>query len=125
MMARESAALEKIIREGKAGFLRDGKAITGSLLLTNQRLLFVSRPYATQKGETLVNLWDMRTVLPCWSKFLGLIPLLPNSLHVCTDSGEDYGFTLIDRSGWTNAISRQAEMARASGFPRKRIVISR
>jgi hypothetical protein len=50
----------------------------------------------------------MQSSQPCWTKFLGIVPLLPNSLAVFTKQGTEYRFVLFGRRAWAAAIEAAA-----------------
>jgi hypothetical protein len=104
---------ETLIRQGGANLQRRWEAVGGRLLLTNARLVFSSHAFNVQKGSVEIPLAAIRDVAPCWTKFLGFLPLAPNSLCVSTDQGE-HRFVVHGRSQWAEAIgSAQAGLARS------------
>ncbi|MEG3192315.1 GRAM domain-containing protein [Lysobacter sp. D1-1-M9] len=108
---------EKLVREGRANLQRGMEAVGGKLFLTDQRLFFQSHAYNVQAGPTQIALSDVRGAQLCWTKFLGLIPLFPNSLAVQTASGSEYRFVLSSREQWAAAIGAQAQLAGATIRP--------
>ena len=76
----------------------------GKLYLTNQRLVFEAHEINIQGGNTEIELSDIQSSKKCWTKFLGFIPLMPNSLAVYTKAGEEYRFVLFGRGTWEAAI---------------------
>jgi hypothetical protein len=98
---------ERIIREGAANLQRGLETVGGWLYLTNQRLFFQSHRFNVQAGSTDIPLNIVGTVRPCWTKFLGFLPVFPNSLAVSA-SDKEYSFVLRGRQQWANAISAQA-----------------
>ena len=104
---------EKLLREGAANLLRGVETVGGKLFLTDQRLFFQSHSFNVQTGPTDIPLAEVRGTRLCWTKFLGVIPLFPNSLAVATTSGTEYRFVLFGRKGWATAIGAQAPVAGA------------
>jgi len=102
---------EKLIRDGAANLQRGAETVGGKLFLTDQRLLFQSHSFNMQTGATEISLSQIRGIRPCWTKFLGLIPIAPNSLAVVTTSDIEYRFVLFGRKDWAAAISDQAKIA--------------
>ena len=51
---------------------------------------------------------NLETML-CWTKFLNLIPLAPNSIAICTSEGKQYRFVLFGRKDWKLAIDALSE----------------
>ena len=103
---------ETLIQDGGANLQRRWEAVGGRLFLTSDRLVFTSHAFNVQTGPVEIPLADIRGVVPCWTKFLGLLPLVPNSLCISTDQGE-HRFVLHGRSKWAAAIAlAQAGAAR-------------
>ncbi|EQD55503.1 hypothetical protein B1B_09196, partial [mine drainage metagenome] len=88
---------EKLQREGVANLQRGVEIVGGKLFLTNQRLFFQSHSFNIQTGATDIPLPQILGTRLCWSKFLGVLPLLPNSLAVDTVGGVEYRFVLFGR----------------------------
>lgn len=103
-MKIELAPGEKLLREGAANLQRGIETVGGRLFLTNRRLAFSSHALNVQTGPTDIPLSAIRSTSPCWTRFLGLIPLAPNSLAVRTDNSE-HRFVLFGRSQWAQAIN--------------------
>ncbi len=100
---------EVLLKHGPANLQRDIETVGGNLYLTNQRLIFESHAFNVQCGTTLMPLSDIVSITKCWTKFLNLIPLLPNSLAVITTSGQEYRFVLFGRTAWASAIANARE----------------
>lgn len=98
---------EQLVRQGAANLQKNIETVGGKLLLTNQRLVFKAHAINFQGGTTDVPLSDIQSVQPCWTKFLGLVPLFPNSLAVTTKKGVEYRFVLFGRQAWADAIDQQ------------------
>ena len=101
---------ERLIRDGGANLMRGMEAVGGRLFLTDRRLHFASHAFNIARGATDLPLADIAATAPCWTKFLGVIPLLPNSLAVRTRDGAEYRFVVYGRRAWQAAIeaARQA-----------------
>jgi len=104
---------EKLVREGGANLERGMEAVGGRLFLTDQRIFFQSHSFNVQTGSTDIPLAEVKTTQLCWTKFLGAIPLFPNSLAIQTTSGVEYRFVLHRRKEWAAAIHAQALLAGA------------
>lgn len=76
----------------------------GRLYLTDRRLSFHSHAFNVQTGVTDIPLSQVRGTHPCWTKFLGMIPLFPTSLAVSTADGGQYHFVVHDRDAWAAVI---------------------
>ena len=95
---------EAVVREGAANLQRGIETVGGKLRLTNQRLVFETHAFNVQRGTTEIELSDIASSQPCWTRFLGLIPLAPNSLAVLTKDGKEYRFVLFKRDSWRRDI---------------------
>lgn len=102
---------EKLVREGGANLQRGMETVGGMLYLTDQRLFFQTHAFNVQTGSTQIELSDLTGTRLCWTKFLGVVPLFPNSLEVRTAGGTDYRFVLFGRRQWAAAIGTQARIA--------------
>lgn len=100
---------EVLLKQGPANLQRDIETVGGRLYLTYTRLIFESHGFNVQCGVTLLPLSDIVSITKCWTKFLNLIPLLPNSLAVVTTSGQDFRFVLFGRTAWASAIANAKE----------------
>lgn len=105
-MKTEMRQGERIIKEGAANLQKGVETVGGKLYLTNQRLVFEAHKVNVQGGVTEVALPDIQSLQKRWTKFLGIIPLFPNSLAACV-KGEEYRFVLSGRSSWASAIEAQ------------------
>ncbi|MBY0459734.1 MAG: hypothetical protein K2V38_20640 [Gemmataceae bacterium] len=95
---------EDVIRESAANLQRGIEAVGGWLYLTTRRLVFEAHAFNVQSGATVIPLEDVQDIYKCWTKFLGLIPVFPNSLAVETTRGKTFKFVLFDRDRWARAI---------------------
>lgn len=95
---------EHIIKQGSGNLQRGVETVGGKLYLTNQRLVFEAHKINVQGGNTEINLSDIQSSEKCWTKLLGLIPIMPNSLAVSTKSGTECRFVLFRRGAWAAAI---------------------
>lgn len=98
---------EQVVKEGAANLQKNIETVGGKLCLTNQRLVFETHRINVQGGITEVDLSNVQSSRPCWTKFLGLLPLFPNSLAVFTKQGKEYRFVLFGRHAWAAAIEAQ------------------
>lgn len=101
---------ETITREGAANLQRNIETVGGHLYLTSERLVFEAHRFNLQRGTTVVELGDVLSLVPTWTKFLGVFPVFPNSLSVHTRQGQEHRLVLFGRSVWAHAIG----MARAT-----------
>ncbi len=105
------AANETLVKEGMANLFKGVEAVGGKLYLTDQRLVFESHAFNVQTGATAIPLETISRVEKTWTKLLGLIPLIPNSIVVSNDAGEDFKFVLNGkRDAWITAIFAQKQL---------------
>ena len=100
-------ANEKIIKSGPANFQKGIEQVGGKLYLTNDRIIFESHKLNFQSGTTQIKLEDISSVKKSWTKFLGFIPLTPNSIKISTKEAEKFRFVLYGRSKWISAINKE------------------
>jgi hypothetical protein len=95
---------EKILKDGRANLQSSVDTVGGKLFLTDQRLIFESHKFNVQTGATEISLSNVMGVKPCWTKFLGIIPLAPNSMAVMTKDGKSRQFVVSRRDSWIEEI---------------------
>jgi len=108
-MKTEQNQNEKIVKKGGANLQKGVETVGGFLYLTNQRLIFEAHAINIQGGNTLIDLSDVASTEKCWTKFLNVIPIMPNSLAVYTKSGEEYRFVLFGRGAWQLKINESLQ----------------
>lgn len=97
---------EEAVRDGAANLQRGWETVGGRLYLTTHRLVFEAHALNLQTGATVLSLADVESTALAWTKFLGLVPLFPNSL-VVRAAGVDHAFVLFDRRGWQRDIEQR------------------
>ncbi len=105
---------ESTIRNSAANLQKGLETVGGKLWLTDQRLIFEAHKFNVQGGNTEIDFADIQGVRPCWTRFLGIIPLVPNSLAVSATDGREYRFVLMGRGAWANAIDEARKSRSAS-----------
>ncbi|MDN5820621.1 MAG: GRAM domain-containing protein, partial [Brachybacterium sp.] len=87
MSARDRAALpfplapgEALVRSGVANMQRGAETAGGKLYLTTERLVFTAHSLNLRSGPSEVPLTEVAEVDAVWTKLLGVLPLLPNSV---------------------------------------------
>jgi hypothetical protein len=95
------------VKDGAANLQRGIETVGGRLHLTSHRLIFESHAFNVQTGATIIPLTSITGTRKCWTRFLNLIPLFPNSLAVTTGEGREYRFVTFGRQGWMDAIEGQ------------------
>jgi hypothetical protein len=98
---------ETSLKDGAANLQRGIETVGGWLYLTNRRLVFESHAFNIQTGATIIPLASITGVRKCWTKFLNLIPIFPNSVAVSTKEGKEYRFVTFGRQAWIEAIEDQ------------------
>lgn len=105
---------EALIKDGAANLQKNIETVSGKLYLTNQRLVFESHKFNVQSGVTEIELTNIQSSEKCWTKFLGFLPLFPNSLAVYTKQGKEWRFVIFGRGAWAAAIEAQKGDVNAS-----------
>jgi hypothetical protein len=95
-----------------ANLQRGIETVGGRLWLTTERLVFESHGFNVQTGTTVIDREEISSAEPCWTRFLGLIPLAPNSLAVTLRDGTTHRFVLWGRREWAAAILERAAASR-------------
>lgn len=103
-MKTEQKENEQAIKSGLANLQKNIETVGGKLYLTNQRLVFEAHKINVQGGSTEIELSSIQSSKKCWTKFLGFIPLMPNSLAIHAKDGKEYRFVLSKRGAWAAAI---------------------
>jgi hypothetical protein len=104
---------EKIIKQGAANLQKNVETVGGKLYLTNKRLVFEAHKINVQGAPSEVEIAGIQSSEPSWTKFLGFLPLFPNSLSVYTKQGQEYRYALFGRSAWAAAIAATIQGANA------------
>ena len=104
---------EKLVKDGAANLQKGIETVGVKLYLTNQRLVFESHNFNVQSGVTKLDLSNIQSSEKCWTKFLGFLPLFPNSLAVYTKQGQEYRFVLFGRDAWAATIKSTKSGANA------------
>lgn len=112
-MKSELRSGERIIKEGAANLQKNIETVGGRLYLTNQRVVFESHKFNVQSGVTEIEIPSIQSSEPAWTKFLGFLPIFPNSLSVYTKQGKEYRFVLFGRGAWAAAITATSQGANA------------
>lgn len=102
---------ERVIKEGAANLQKNIETVGGRLYLTNQRVIFESHQFNVQDGTAEVDITNIQSAEPSWTKFLGFLPIFPNSLSIYTKQGKEYRFVLFGRGAWAAAISATNQVA--------------
>jgi hypothetical protein len=86
-------ANEVVIKAGDSSFLDDCEKICGKLILTNQRIYFITYNGHAEKYDQEILPSDIREVI-----FFNIKRFLPNGLNVVLKSGEERKFSLKKRN---------------------------
>ncbi|HJB11566.1 MAG TPA: hypothetical protein H9786_13755 [Candidatus Brachybacterium merdavium] len=95
---------EQVLHQGRANMQRGLETVGGQLVLTEQRLLFLPHALNLQSHVSEIPLDRVSGVRKAWTKFLGAIPLAPNSLEIAAADGHSYSFVVTGRARWITAI---------------------
>jgi hypothetical protein len=102
---------EEIIKNGAANMQKNIETVGGKLYLTNERLVFEAHKINIQSGSSEIEISNIQSTEPSWTKFLGLLPIFPNSLSVYTKQGKESRYVLFGRSAWAAAITASIQGA--------------
>jgi hypothetical protein len=95
---------EEVIRDAAANLQRGIETVGGWLYLTTERLIFEAHAFNIQSGASVIPLRVVGKMWKSWTKFLGLIPVFPNTLAVATAKGKTFRFVIGSRDAWISAI---------------------
>lgn len=104
-MKTELNPTESLKAEARANLQRGPEAVGGHLYLTDLRLIFEPHAVNLQRPAVIIELSDIASVEPAWTKLLNLIPVLPNALKVSSTTGEEHRFLVSDRRQWVTDIT--------------------
>ncbi|HEY7906413.1 MAG TPA: hypothetical protein VIC53_05775 [Wenzhouxiangella sp.] len=99
---------DETIKKGRANLQRGIETVGGSLSLTNDQLVFTPHDTNFQRDPVAIGVNEIQSVAKGWTKFLGFIPLFPNTLSVQTGA-ETHRFVVSDRDGWAAAIQSRTQ----------------
>lgn len=100
---------EQLLRHGRANMQRGAETAGGKLFLTTERLVFVAHSFNVRSGSSEVPLALIGEVATSWTKLLGKLPLLPNSIAVTLRDGTVHSFVVPGRDAWIDAIDHARE----------------
>jgi hypothetical protein len=95
---------ESVLKEGRANLQRGAETAGGRLFLTNRRLIFESHIFNVQRGGDQIQLSQISEMRPAWTKFFGVLPLMPSTLSVRTSGGAEHNLVCRSRGSWMEAI---------------------
>lgn len=104
---------EHVIKQGAANLQRGLETVGGKLYLTNERLIFEAHKINFQSNATEIGLEDIDSLAKSWTKFLGKLPIMPNSISVYTKENKEYRFVLFGRKAWIVAMSKNINNIKA------------
>jgi GRAM domain len=95
---------EALIKQGPANLHRKIETVGGKLYLTNLRLIFEAHQFNIQTERSEIALSDVASITKSWTKFLGFLPIFPNSISLLTQQGQEFRFVLFGRDTWITEI---------------------
>lgn len=104
---------ETLVRSGGANMQRGAETAGGKLFLTTERLVFIAHSFNVRRGPSEVQLAVIAEVGTAWTKLLGVLPLMPNSIAVTLRDGTVHSYVVTGRGAWITAITQ----ARGEGAP--------
>ena len=105
-MGFQAVAGEAVIKEGAANYEKGWETVGGTLQLTTHRLFFESHKLNIHTGAIGIDLREVVSVRKCFSKFFGLIPMIPGAVGVKVKGGREHRFvvSLTHSGSWLRAI---------------------
>ncbi|WP_193106469.1 GRAM domain-containing protein [Brachybacterium sp. FME24] len=106
---------ERPLKAGSANMQRGAETVGGTLYLTSLRL--VHAPHALNLQSTMfqIPVGAITEVTPAWTKLLGKLPVIPNSIEATVGDGTVHSFVVTGRRAWIAAIDRARGGAVAVG----------
>ena len=95
---------EIVTKHGRANSQWGSENVGGHLYLTNKRLIFESHLFNVRTGTLTTDLSGVLNITKCWRKFLGRVPIFPNSIDVEMKDGAHVQFVVYNRNKWITAI---------------------
>ena len=120
-MKTELDTNEALIKKSAANLQKGIETVGGYLYLTNQRLIFEAHAINFQGGTTIIHLSNIVSIEKIWTKFLNLVPIMPNSLAVNaklytgSQHVEAFKFVLFGRSAWEIIINESIQTSTKTG----------
>lgn len=97
---------EAVVREARANMRRGAEHVGGWLFLTNRRLIFESRAFNLQRGNTEIPIRGISEMRKAWTRFLGAMPIAPTTMVVIDHEGAEHEFVVRGRPEWIQEIER-------------------
>lgn len=100
----ETAANERILKEGGANHLKGIEAVGGKLVLTDKRLIFTSHTFNWQNHQEHIDLDQIQSVQS--TRTLGV---LPNGLTIQLPDNKRHKFIVDEPGDWVEKIMTQKQ----------------
>ncbi len=94
-----------MLKEGSANLQKNIETVGGKLSLDKEKLIFKAHKFNVQGGVTEIELPNITSIEKCFTKFLGFIPIFPNSIAVSTNT-DTYRFVVSSREQWIQCINQ-------------------
>ena len=101
---------EKVIKKDKANMQKGKETVGGQLILTQNRMIFEPHKLNIQKHTLIINLSEIKGISKCWTKFLNVIPVYPNSICVELTNNNQYKMVCNNREMWIELIEKQVTL---------------
>jgi hypothetical protein len=95
---------ESVLKQGRANLQHGAESAGGRLFLTDRRLLFEAHIFNAQRGGDQIKLSEISEMEPAWTRFFGAIPVMPSTLSVRTELGDEHNLVVRRRKAWMRAI---------------------
>lgn len=97
---------ETIVKKGRANLQRGAETVGGRLFLTDRRLIFEAHKMNVQRQQEEVARDQITSVTKAWMRFLGIVPLAPNTLAVATADKRELRLVLSGREEWRRLLEQ-------------------
>lgn len=89
------------LRSGPASLRRGDRRVEGKLVLDGRHLRF----QPTEGKPEVIEVVDIKRIDRAWTKLGGVVPVLPNDMHVVMRNGQTFAFTVSGRKAWIAELS--------------------
>ena len=92
---------EVVIKAGDSNHLEAEDRVNGKLVLTNQRIYFITTKGSELNFDHEIEYRDIREVM-----VFNTMKIFPNGLNIITKDGKELKFVVKKRNNWCEAINR-------------------
>jgi hypothetical protein len=92
---------EIVIKAGDSNHVSGSRKISGKLIMTNQRMYFVSGEEKASGYDLQIDYSNIQELM-----FFNVLKVLPKGLSIITKDGSELKFMVKKRDSWTEMINR-------------------